>query len=882
MYYRRIRHWIKSSGIILGMILSIVSFQSCSDDILTGQPSWLGNSIYEELENEGNYTTTLKLIDDLGQKDVLSQTGSKTLFVADDDAFAKWFQTNSWGIHSYDKLSTAQKKILFNSSMINNAYLIELLSNVNGTPPEMGQCMRRSTAASIYDSVAVVYPSQMPGTVAWSRFKNAKRSIRIFKDATTAPMIHFLPAYMNYNKITDEDLSILTNGQATSTSEAWVNGEKVIDRDITCKNGYIQKVENVVQAAPNMAQILRDHPIMSGWSTLIDRFSAPYYNASGSKEFNRLYNSNDSVYTLRYYSDVSAGGNALNKDPDGNTVSATLAFDPGWNQYMYTNTMGKDLHYDCGAMIVPTNAALNEWWNNGGGKVLKDVYASWSAVPDLVISKLLNVNMLGTFSESVPSKFSSIMNDAKVELGINKSNVDSCFMGCNGVVYLVNKVFTPSAYASVSFPALIHQDVLSVIYWAIDNLEFTPYLNSMDSYYSLILPTNTAMLYYVDPCYFGETRQTMLEFYYDEDEKTVKANRYYCTIENGKVIPGDLIQKDIASNIVSNRLTDLMNQLIIVGNVEDGHTYYKSKGGTLIKVSNAGTAGSMNIAGGWQIENGSDLTVNKIYDESKNGNGKSYEINDQMPIGAEKSVYEILKNNSEFSEFYNLLNGGDPDSASQNMLINTSGKYTCVNSKNNYNMRLFDTYNYTVYVPTNASIKALENDGYLPTWDDFDKEYEIANDESNSNQVRTEAKAACQVIKKRIEAFVRYHIQDNSVLIGGAPETDANGNEITSNNYESMMVNPSNGRFYPLGVSWSNSAMTVKDVIGNVRHVIKNPGTYNQICREYWFSGSGASRTIYTTSDAVIQQIDGPLYYSSTEKTTWKSLVRKISRSRRI
>lgn len=875
MYYRNIRHWIKSPWAVLGVMLSLASLQSCSDNILTGQPSWLGNSIYEELENDGNYTTTLKLIDDLGQKDVLSQTGSKTLFAADDAAFAKWFQTNSWGVRSYDKLSTAQKKMLFNSSMINNAYLIELLSNVSGNPPEMGQCMRRATAASIYDSVSVIRPEQMPDTPAWSKYRKAKKNIRIFEDATAAPMIHFLPAYMNYNKITDGDLSILTNGQATSTSEAWVNGEKVIDRDITCKNGYIQKVENVVQAAPNMAEILRDHPVMSGWSSLIDRFSAPYYNASGSKEFNRLYNTDDSVYTLRYYSDVSAGGRALTKDPEGNSVSATLAFDPGWNQYMYSNTMGKDLHYDCGAMIVPTNSALDEWWNNGGGKVLKDVYKSWPAVPDLVISKLLNVNMLGTFSESVPSKFNFIMNDAKVELGITKSDVDSCFMGCNGVVYLVKKVFTPSAYASVSFPALIHQDVMSVIYWAIDNLEFTPYLNSMDSYYSLILPTNTAMLYYVDPCYFGETRQTMLEFYYDEDEKTVKANRYYCSVENGKVIRGDLIQKNVPSNIVSNRLTDLMNQLIIVGNIEDGHTYYKSKGGTLIKVS--GTESSMNLAGGWQIENGSSLKVDKIYDESKAGNGKSYEINDQMPIGAEKSVYEILKNNSQFSEFYNLLNGGDPDSASENMLINTSGKYTCADSKNNFNMRLFDTYNYTVYVPTNESVKMLEDKGILPTWDDFDKEYEIASEESNSAEVRAAAKASCMVIKKRIEDFVRYHIQDNSVLIGSAPETDANGRAVTSNNYESMMVNPANGRFYPLAVSWSNSAMTVKDVMGNVRHVVKTPGSYNQICREYWFSGIGASRTIYTTSDAVIQQIDGPLYYSSAEQTTWKSQARKIN-----
>ena len=41
--------------------------QSCKDDdlILTGQPEWLGNSIYERLQDEGNYKYTLRLIDDL-------------------------------------------------------------------------------------------------------------------------------------------------------------------------------------------------------------------------------------------------------------------------------------------------------------------------------------------------------------------------------------------------------------------------------------------------------------------------------------------------------------------------------------------------------------------------------------------------------------------------------------------------------------------------------------------------------------------------------------------------------------------------------------------------------------------------------------------------
>ena len=98
---------------------------SCKDDVLTGQPEWLGNSIYERLQEEGNYTTVMRLIDDLGQHEVLAHTGSKTLFAADDSAYNVWFRNNSWGVKSYDDLSLAQKKLLLKNATINNAYLIE-------------------------------------------------------------------------------------------------------------------------------------------------------------------------------------------------------------------------------------------------------------------------------------------------------------------------------------------------------------------------------------------------------------------------------------------------------------------------------------------------------------------------------------------------------------------------------------------------------------------------------------------------------------------------------------------------------------------------------------------------------------------------------------
>ncbi len=633
---------------VLGcMLLGASAMSSCSDDMLTGQPSWLGNSIYERLQDEGNYQTTLRLIDDLGQKEVLSKTGSKTLFVADDEAYAEWFRSNSWGVRSYEQLSEAQKKMLFNNSMINNAYLIELLSNLSGNPPQEGMCMRRATAASEFDSVSVMLPSQMPTTPFWDKHRKKKDGILILKDATASPMIHFMPAFMHTNQITDKDLSILTNGESNSIGDAWVNGKKVIERDITCKNGYIQKVSGVIESSANIAEILRQHPNMSLWSHLIDRYSAPYYSESASRSWHEKTGRLDSVYVLRYFSGISSQRAPLQVDPDDEAVEATLSYDPGWNQYFnYGATTNQGISNDAAVMIVPKDEALRYWWEHDG-KVLQDEYHEWDSIPPLVLAELLNVNMLNSFTSSVPSKFGSILNDAKMEMGIKPEHIDSCFMGCNGVVYLSNRVFAPSAYSSVSFPALIHQDIMSIIYWAITQYDFSPFLNSMESYYSFFIPTNNAMLYYIDPTTYGQPVQILYEFYWDSKAllaNRVKARRYQIIFdpETGDYTIGSSLGAATTAQI-RNRLTDLLDMLIVVGDVESGQDYYKTKGGSVVKVTNAGSPGLMTVSGGYQMETGKPLTVSTIYDQSTSGNGKSYVTDQGMILGASKSVYTTLK-----------------------------------------------------------------------------------------------------------------------------------------------------------------------------------------------------------------------------------------------
>lgn len=83
-----------------------------------------------------------------------------------------------------------------------------------------------------------------------------------------------------------------------------------------------------------------------------------------------------------------------------------LKFDPGWNEYYseLNASVSTDvlLQQDMAVMLVPTDAALTEYWENGAGKVLKDRYGAWENVPDKVLSKLLNVNMLNSFQILFP------------------------------------------------------------------------------------------------------------------------------------------------------------------------------------------------------------------------------------------------------------------------------------------------------------------------------------------------------------------------------------------------------------------------------------------------------------------------------------------------
>ena len=181
-FWKRGRRWMLAAGVLLA---GCGSFMSCSEyDLDERTPAGWDMSIYSWLDGQGKYTNTVRMIDDLGYREVLDKTGSKTLFVADDAAFERFFQKNQWGVKRYEDLSLAQKKMLIFGAMIDNSYQIQSLSSTEG--PIEGNCMRRQSSLSIYDTVPVLKKQNVPDAIYWQQYKDRDEMI-VMHDMTTVP-----------------------------------------------------------------------------------------------------------------------------------------------------------------------------------------------------------------------------------------------------------------------------------------------------------------------------------------------------------------------------------------------------------------------------------------------------------------------------------------------------------------------------------------------------------------------------------------------------------------------------------------------------------------------------------------------------------------------
>ena len=974
---------------------------SCKDDFDLDEksPDFLGGSIYEELKSRG-FNTEVRLIDDLGYTDIMSKTGSKTLFAATDAAFANFFATTDWKdafgnpVRSYDQLSTSQKRLLYNGSMLDNAYVLEMMTTIQG--PVKNLCLRQISAASSTDSIrfwgkADLFNNPNQAIVGedgvevkdirfWDYHLNnpAKAGIYMALDKTQPMMTHFLDAQMKEKKITHDDIAFILDLPKTDAwwsgsteNRSYVYNRRVVEQDITCLNGYIHVLDGVLQTPPNMAEVIRQCPKTQYFSSILERFSAPYYDETLTRNYRALHpneiSMNDSVYQKRYISERSQGG-GIDNTPEfqgqpSEPISsdyARLSFDPGWNEYS-TSLSSKE--QDMGVMFVPNDDAMLQYFSTGGGKTLMDRYApgevtkenfkeKLAQIPLNIVKFFVNNLMKESFNESVPSKYLTIMNDAADPMfdaskygsvQAYEALIDSVALANNGVVYIMNNVFGPATYASVSGPVLFSTEtrVVNTVLHADDiavnstNTSAAPlrkfystYLLAMQSNFSFFVPTDKGLREhgYVDPVAYSKGAASQRLFWTLEYQPITQSGsqqiaitgKTYTYKEAEDFAPSGNPKKTHAANqgmslneglTKKTILTDMIDQHIVVHDYEgellsSGRKYFLSRNGAPVYLKEKGTNNGegMVLNGGFQldinadanVQNDYDCIVEKVYDQTRSGingygNGTTYFIDRPMQPTM-KTTYNLMKAETNASTFFKLCDDasskgdllstifrGDMDESDWNSELKRYQIFDGdrVTARGEKLVRFFNSYRYTVYLPSNDAMEKAINEENLPTWETI-QEFVNANTNSDKQFTTDEAKIKAQAMVTCLVNFLKYHFQDNSLFVD---------NVTSSDEYQTACRNNATNAFLRINVAQNNGEIVISDAAG-AKHYVRGDEGNNKLARDYEYDANTQSGSygIKSSSYVVLHNIQGNdvLVYDSQLKGDFSKAYEKPAEAQKF
>lgn len=432
----------------------------------------------------------------------------------------------------------------------------------------------------------------------------------------------------------------------------------------------------------------------------------------------------------------------------------------------------------------------------------------------------------------------------------------------------------------------------------VENLNYDKFLNYYGFNQIFIIPSDKAMLKYVDPVSYAMEQSNLWEFHLDASKgqtKQLYADVYKNTFNNNgswsvnaenssriKMVTGGT-----DNAILKDRVEFIINNSIIFDSYNSSKKYYRTKGNNFLRIEKNG--GSYQIYGSLQDNQKRPI---KVQDVIETDNGIAL-IVDEMPLTTYNSVAKTLAANPDFSEFLSIIkecgaclthNYKDGWQAGDQELGNLFclKKRGAVGAEDAWSSKekaiyLLNNYHYTIYAPTNDAMKKAYAAG-LPTLKDLRKA--LDKDEINDVNIDNPESEAAKIMEVMLN-FVRYHIQDNAIFADNGSE----GGDYLSGKprfIKATSIDEETGetvwdgeytpaRPYKIKVKdVSANGITIVDAEGAPHNVIIKDGYYNLMANEYWYGSSSTIRNpwevrINNSSFVVIHAIDSPLLYSKEQ-----------------
>lgn len=460
--------------VLLTVFIFLTGCRKQEFDEFYGRPENLGDPIYQQLEQKGNFTKFLECIDKSGYKETLSASGSWTVFAPTDAAFAKYLTENNITTITPELASS-----IVRYSMTYDGEKVEKLTDFFSAKGFIkNTAFRRRTV--YYD---FVYDGTDNNGSPIKAIASNRNGGFLSTDFNNKNVPYYFTPFMGFAGLSQTDYSFFYPGSTYTGKNVGPASILEGQYNITAENGVIHVIDRVLVPPPSIDQYIGAKPDYSVFKGLLDKFVSYNVNTDISHRYEVLSGKAANVYVKNY--------------------STLLAFSP--NNENYLKIDANDAQQSSYSIFAPTNEAVNtygknvllKYWGKRGVKNLNELYV---VAPD-VIKDFVNSHLF--LSPVWPSKFATSTNSLGDVSKRTLSDVVDKQALSNGYLYGINKAQDANVFSTVYGNVNLDPDYSimkqAIIYFGLTIPLKTPTLR----YMIVMIPDVTLrrMGFYYDPFY---------------------------------------------------------------------------------------------------------------------------------------------------------------------------------------------------------------------------------------------------------------------------------------------------------------------------------------------------------------------------------------------
>jgi uncharacterized surface protein with fasciclin (FAS1) repeats len=456
----------------LWMFFSISMLVSCNDNLKDyyKEPEWLKGSIYQVLQDRGDYTQFLKGIDLAGFKPMVNGKSILTVMAPTDASMTAYLNETYGAGTTIESLSKEELQKLIGFHIMYYAFDRNKLINFRPNEGDAATNAQKDLNAGLYykhrtksqDSTTVEID-----TTGSLGVPSAYKQVHVYH------LERFLPVF-SYRMFNTKQIDAKYNYEYFYPNTLWadnagfnVSNAAVDEYSVIADNGYLYLVDNVLKPLETIYKVISSNPQYSDFQKLYDKYG--YYLKDDNLTLN--YGNGTDLYQHYYTS------------PLPNIASE-------WPVTDYTKVA--DLTHTSYSVFAPSNSALNsffnDYWKVGGYDSLQQV--SQNSIQYLLFNSVYSSSVV--FPEEITKGTLINSYGTVIKFDVDQVPVQNRKMCVNGSFYGCDVLTPPAMFGSVTGPAFQYKK-FSYFLKMLTTSDLVLTLCSDATKYFVLYPTNDVM-----------------------------------------------------------------------------------------------------------------------------------------------------------------------------------------------------------------------------------------------------------------------------------------------------------------------------------------------------------------------------------------------------